>query len=131
MRIVRYVVLLQQVLATYHKAISFAERSKDTCSTILTDLLATIRRRNKPTGKAGLLPGCRVKDLVDAVTGVHMAPSVMDTDIIILMVTVGANHAVLLDAVSVFSASARAVVGASPMNSSACALRPRKSPAFS
>src|SRR6266702_6381598 len=100
MRIVRYVVLLQQVLATYHKAFSFAERSKDTCSTILTDLLATIRRRNKPTGEAGLLPGCRVKDLVRAVTGVHMAPSVMDTDII--MVTAGADHAVLLDAVSAY-----------------------------
>ena len=130
MKIVRYVVLFQQVHATYHKAFSFAERSKDTCSTILTDLLATIWRRNKPTGKAGLLPGCRVKDLVHAVTGVHMALSVMDTDIIV-MVTAGANHAVLLDAVSVFSASARAVVGASPMNSSPCALRPRKSPAFS
>src|SRR6266487_6442814 len=110
MKIVRYVVLFQQMYATYHKTFSFAERSKDTCSTILTDLLATIRRRNKPTGKAGLLPGCRVKDLVHAVTGVHMAPSVMDTDIIV-MVTAGANHAVLLDAVSVFSASARAVVG--------------------
>ncbi len=60
MRIVRYVVLFQQVYATYHKAFSFAERSKDTCSTILTDLLATIWRRNKPTGRAGLLPGCRV-----------------------------------------------------------------------
>src|SRR6266567_8576881 len=129
MRIVRYVVLFQQVYATYHKAFSFAERSKNTCSTILTDLLATIWRRNKLTGKAGLLPGCRVKDLVHAVTGVHMAPSVMDTDII--MVTAGADHAVLLDAVSVFSASARAMVGASPMNSSPCALRPRKSPAFS
>ncbi len=129
MRIVRYVVLFQQVHATYHKAFSFAERSKNTCSTILTDLLATIWRRNKLTGKAGLLPGCRVKDLVHAVTGVHMAPSVMDTDII--MVTAGADHAVLLDAVSVFSASARAMVGASPMNSSPCALRLRKSPAFS
>src|SRR5207245_7856241 len=115
MRIVRYVVLFQQVYATYHKAFSFAERSKDTCSTILTDLLATIRRRNKPTGEAGLLPGCRVKDLVHEVTGVHMAPSVMDTDIIV-MFTVGENHAVLLAAVSVYSASARAVVGASRMN---------------
>src|SRR6266567_8470105 len=131
MRIVRYVVLFQQVYATYHKEFSFAERSKDTCSTILTDLLATIWRRNKPTGEAGLLPGCRVKDLVSAVTGVRMAPSVMDTDIIIVMITAGADHAVLLDAVSVFSASARAVVGASPMNSSPCALRPRKLPAFS
>src|SRR6266700_1760137 len=129
MRIVRYVVLFQLVHATYHKAFSFAERSKDTCSTILTDLLATIWRRNKLTGKAGLLPGCRVKDLVHAVTGVHMAPSVMDTDIIIVMVTAGENHAVPLDAVSVFSASARAMVGASPMNSSPCVLRPRKAPA--
>src|SRR6266487_6712737 len=129
MKIVRYVVLFQQMYATYHKTFSFAERSKDTCSTILTDLLATIRRRNKPTGKAGLLPGCRVKDLVHALAGAHMALSVMDTDII--MVTAGADQAVLLDAVSVFSASARAGVGASPMNSSPCALRPRKSPAFS
>src|SRR5947207_1079799 len=129
MRIVRYVVFFQQVHATYHKAFSFAERSKDRCSTILTDLLATILRRNKPTGKAGLLPGCRVKGLVHAVAGVHMAPSVMDRDII--MVTAGADHAVLLGAVSVFSASARAGVGASPMNSSPCALRPRKLPAFS
>src|SRR6266700_6276794 len=120
MRIVRDIVLLQQVLATYNKAISFAERSKDTCSTILTDLLATIRRRNKPTGKDGLLPGCRVKDLVHAVTGVHMAPSVMDTDIIIVMVMAGADGAVPLDAVAAFWASARAVVGASPMNSSPC-----------
>src|SRR6266699_5841979 len=103
MRIVRYVVFFQQVHATYHKAFSFAERSKDTCSTILTDLLATIWRRNKPTGKAGLLPGCRVKDLVRAVTGVHMALSVMDMDIIIVMNTVGADHAVVLDAVSVSS----------------------------
>src|SRR6266496_2922360 len=131
MKIVRYVVLFQQMYATYHKTFSFAERSKDTCSTILTDLLATIRRRNKPTGKTGLLPGCRVKDLVHAVTGAHMAPSVMDTDIIIVMVMAGADRAVPLDAVSAFSASARAVVGASPMNSSPCALRLRKSPAFS
>jgi len=55
----------------------------------------------------------------------------MDTDIIIVMVTAGENHTVLLDAVSVFSASARAVVGASQMNSSPCVLRLRKSPAFS
>src|SRR6266702_4325184 len=115
MRIVRYVVFFQQVHATYHKAFSFAERSKDTCSTILTDLLATIWRRNKPTGKAGLLPGCRVKDLVHAVTGVHMALSVMDTDIIV-MVMAGADHAVLSDAVSVFSVLA--MFGASPLNSS-------------
>src|SRR5438067_10906203 len=131
MRIVRYVVLFQQVHTAYHKAFSFAERSKDTCSTILTDLLATILRRNKPTGKAGLLPGCRVKDLVHEVTGVHMAPLVMVTDIIIVMVTAGVDHAVPLDAASVFSASARAVAGASPMNFSPCALRPRKSPVFS
>ena len=101
--------------------------AKTLCSTTLTDPLATTWRRNRPIGKAGLLPGCRVKNVALAVVGVHMAPSVMDTNIII-MVTAGAVHAVPSDAVS---ALAGAAVGVSLKNSSPYALRPRKSPAFS
>ena len=88
-------------------------------------------RYNKPNGKAGLLPGCKVKVLAVAVTGVHMVLSVMNTDIIIVMVTAGVDHEVHSDEVSVFSASAQAAIGAFPMNSSPCALRLLKSPAFS
>src|SRR5438067_12990584 len=104
--------------------------AKTRCSTILTDPQAMTRRCNRPTGKAGLLPGCRVKDVDLAVAGVHVALSVRATDIIV-MVTAGADHEVLSDAVSVFSASVQAVVGVFPMNSSPCALRLLKSRAFS
>jgi len=72
-----------------------------------------------------------VKDLALAVAGVHMALSDMHTDIIMVMVTAGADREVLSDEVSVFSASAQAVVGIFPMNSSPCALKLLKSPAFS
>src|SRR5437764_14269791 len=99
--------------------------AKTRCSTILTDPQAMTRRCNRPTGKAGLLPGCRVKDVDLAVAGVHVVLSVRATDIII-MVTAGADQEV-----SVFSASVQAVVGVFPMNSSPCALRLLKSRAVS
>src|SRR5689334_15569121 len=102
MRTERYIVLFQQVHAIYHKDFHLLKGAKTPCSTILTGPPTTTWRHNKPTGKAGLLPGCRVKDL--EVTGVHMVPLVMDTDIIIVMSTAGADHAAPSDAASVSSA---------------------------
>jgi hypothetical protein len=110
--------------ATYLKHFHLLKGAKIVCSTILTGPLATTWKRNKSTGKAGLLLGCRVKDLA------LKAISVMDMGIII-MVTAGADQAVLSDVVSAFLASVRAVVGVSPMNSSLCVLRLRKLLAFS
>src|SRR5436853_3267342 len=102
--------------------------AKTQCSTIFTGFLERTPRCNKPTGKAGLLPGWRVKDMARRVTGAHKGPSVLDMeDMDIIMVTAGADHAAPSDAASVSSALARVVAGAFPMSSSPCGPRPRKS----
>src|ERR1051326_7354303 len=103
--------------------------AKTQCSTIFTGSPERTPRCNRPAGKAGPLPGCKLKDMVRMVARAHMDLSALDMDII--MVMAGADHGALSDGASVSLALARVMAGVSPMNSSPCGPRPQKAAAFS